>query len=84
MCIVEFVKISKRLSENIRIVSVKVSSHDPSLTSSHFKSHFLWKTYSLVSDDCCNLSATRVFLRTDGQDAKNIKTVESLIDHFHC
>ena len=46
--------------------------------------HFLWKTYSLVSHDFCNLSATRLFIGTNGENAKNIKTAESLIDHFHC
>ena len=89
MCIVEYVRISKRLSENIirkteRVGSVKMSSHDPSFISNHFKFHFLWKPYGLVSDDFCNLYATTVFVRTNGQDAKNIKTTESLIDHFHC
>ena len=78
----------KRLSDNIcktkRVVSVKISSHDTSFTSNHFKFHFLRKTYSLVSDDVCNLSAARVFIRTNGEDVKNIKTAESLIDHFHC
>ena len=88
MCIVDHVRISKRLADNIRktkrVVSVKISSHDASLTSNHFKFHFLWKTYSLVSDDFCNLSATKVFIRTNGEDVKNIKTAKSLIDHFHC
>ena len=42
------------------------------------------KTYSLVSDDFCNLPATRVFVRTNGEDVKNIKTAKSLIDYFHC
>ena len=31
------------------------------------------KAYSLVSDDVCNYSATRVFIRTNGEDVKNIK-----------
>ena len=90
MCIVDYVmiRISKRLSDNIRktgrVVSIKISSHDPSFTSNHFKFHFLWKTYSLVSDDVCNLSATRVFVGTNGEDAKNIKTADSMTDHFHC
>ena len=88
MCIVDYVRISKRLSDNIcktkRVVSVKISSHDASFTSNHYTFHFLWKTYSLVSDDFCNLSATRVFIRTNGQDVKNIKTATSMIDHFHC
>ena len=88
MCIVDYVRISKRLSDNIRktkrVVSVKISSHDASSTSNHFKFHFLWKTYSLVSDDFCNLSATRVFIRTNGEDVENKKTAKSLIDHFHC
>ena len=60
--IVDYVRISKRLSDNIRktkrAVSVKISSHDASFTSKHFKFHFPCKTYSLVSDDFCNLSAT--------------------------
>ena len=64
MCIVDYVKISERLSDNIcktkRVVSVKISSHDASFISNHFEFHFLWKTHSLVSDDFCNLSATRV------------------------
>ena len=72
MCVVDYVRISKRLSDNIRkakrIVSVKISSNEASLF------HFLWKTYSLVSDDLCNFSATKVFVRT----------AESLIYHFHC
>ena len=88
MCIVDFVRISKRLSDNIRktkrVVSVKISSHDASFTSGRFKFDFLWKTYSLVSDDFCNLSATRVFVMTNGEDVKNIKTPKSLIDHLHC
>ena len=73
MCIVDYVMIrmSKRLSDNIhkteRVVSVKISSNNPSFTSNHFKFHFLWKTYSLVFDDFCNLSATRVFVLTNGQ-----------------
>ena len=81
MCIVKYVRISKRLSGNIReterVVSVKIGSHNSSFTSNHFKFHFLWKTYRLVSDYFCNLSATRVFIMTNGQ-------AESLIDHFHC
>ena len=52
--IVDYAMISKRLSDNIRKttrdVSVKISSHDASFTSNHFKFHFLWRTYSLVSD----------------------------------
>ena len=43
-----------------RVVSVKISSHDASFTSNQFKFHFLWKTYSLVSDDFCSLSAMRI------------------------
>ena len=39
ICIVDYVKISKRLSDNIRktkiVASVKISSHDASFTSSH-------------------------------------------------
>ena len=74
MCVVNHVRISKRLSDNIRktkrVVSVKISSHDASFTSNHFTFHFLWKTYSLVSDDFCNLSATRVFIRTNGEGEK--------------
>ena len=76
MCIVDYVmiRISKRLSDNIhktgRVVSVKISSNNPSFTSNHFKFHFLWKTYSLVSDDFCNLSATRVFVGTNGECKK--------------
>ena len=73
------------MSENIlsteRVVSVKISSHDASFTSNHFKFHSLWKTYSLVSHDFRDLSATRVFVGTNGQDAKNYKAAESLIDH---
>ena len=88
MCIVDYVRITKRLSDNIRntkrVVSFKISSHDASFTSNHFKFHFLWKTCSLVSDDFCNLSATTVFVRTNGEDVKNVKTAKSLIDHFHC
>ena len=64
---------------------MKISSHDPLV--SHpiiLKFHFLWKTYSLVSDDFRNLSATKVFVGTNGEDAKNIKTAESLIDHVCC
>ena len=53
------------------------------LKSNHFKLHFPWKTYRVFSDDFCNLSATRVFVGTNGEDAKNIKTAKSLIDHFH-
>ena len=68
----------------VRVVSVKISSHDASFPSNHLKFYFLWKTYSLVSDDFCNLSATRVFVRTNGADVKNIKTAKSLIDLFHC
>ena len=88
MCIVDYVGISKRLLDNIRKtkkgVSVKISSRDASFTRNHFKFYFLWKTYSPVSDDFCDLSATRVFVRTNGEDAINIKTSKSLIDHFHC
>ena len=88
MCVVDYVRISRRLSDNIRetkrVVSVKISSHDGSFTSNHFKFHFLCKTYSLASDDFCNISATRVFVRTNGEDVKNIKTAKSLINHFHC
>ena len=88
MCIVDYVRISERLSDNIRktkrVVSAKISSHDASFTSNRLKFHFLWKTYSLVSDDFCNLSATRVFVMTNGENVKNIKTAKSLIDHFHC
>ena len=80
MCIVDYVRISKRLSDNIRrttrVVSVKISSHNPRFTSDHFQFHFLCKTYCLASDDSWNLSATRVFVGTDGEDAKNIKTAE--------
>ena len=80
MCIVDYVRISKRLSDNIHktksIVFVKISSHDASFTSNHFKFHFLWKTYSPVSDDFCNLSPTRVFIRTNGKDVKNVKTAQ--------
>ena len=80
--------ISKRLSDKfLRLkelfLSVKISSYDASLTSNHFKFHFLCKTYSLVSDDFCNLSATRAFVRANGEDVKNIKTAKSLIDHSH-
>ena len=86
MCIVNYVRISKRLSDNIRktkrVISVKISSHDASFTCNHFKFHFLWKTHSPVSDEFCNLSATRVFVRTNGEDVKNIKTAKSPIDHF--
>ena len=88
MCIVDYVRISRRLSDNIhktkRVVSVEIGSRDASFTSNHFKFHFLWKTYSLVSDDFCNLSATRVFIRTNGEDVKNINTAKPLTDHFHC
>ena len=49
------------------------SQLDICITSNHFKFHFLWKTYSLVSDDFCNLSATRVLVKTNGEDVKNIK-----------
>ena len=88
MCTVCVLLISKTLSDNIRktkrVVSVKISSQDASFTSHHFKFHFLWKIYSLVSDNCCNLSGTRVFIRTNNEDVKNIKTAKSLIDHFHC
>ena len=76
MCIVDYVmiRISKRLSDNIdkteRVVSVKTSSNNPSFTSNHFKFHFLWKTYSLVSDDFRNLSVTRVFVGTNGECKK--------------
>ena len=75
MCIVDYVmiRISKRLSDNIHkteFVSVRISSHDPISTSNHFKFHFLWKTCSLVSDDFCNLSATRVFVGTNGECKK--------------
>ena len=78
MCIVDYVMISKILSDNIlnteRVVSVKISSRDASFTSNHLKFHCLWKTYSLVSDDFCNLSAKRVFVGTNGENTKNIKT----------
>ena len=81
-----YVKISKRLPDNIRktkrVVSVKIISHDASFTSNHFKFHFFWKTYSLVSDDFCNLSATRVLVRTNGEDVKNIKTAKSRLIIF--
>ena len=76
MCIVDYVmiRISKRLSDNIhkteRVVSVKISSNNQSSTSNHFKFHFVWKTYSLVSDDFCNLSATRVFVGTNDECKK--------------
>ena len=87
MCIVDDVRILKRLSDNIHktkiVVSVKISSHDASFTSNHFKFHFLWKTYSLVSDDFCNLSATRVLVRTNGEDMKKYKNCTVTIDHFH-
>ena len=77
MCIVDYVRTSERLSDNIRqtksVVSVKISSPDSSFTSNHFKFYFLWKTYRLVSDNFCNLSATRVFVGKNGEDAKNIK-----------
>ena len=86
MHIVNHVRISKRLSANIRktkrVVSVKISSHDASFTSNHFQFHFLWKTYCLVSDDFCNLSATRVLTRTNGEDVKNIKTAKSRLIIF--
>ena len=66
MCIVDYVRISKRLSDNIgktkRVVSVKISSHDASFIFNHFKFYFLWKTYSLVSYDFRNLSAARKYL----------------------
>ena len=59
----------KRLSDNIRknkrVVFVKISSHNASFTSNHFEFNFLWR---LVSDDFCNLSATRVLIRTNGED----------------
>ena len=88
MCIVDYVRISKRLSDNIcktkGVVSVKISPHDAGFTWNHFKFHFLWKTYDLVSDDFRNLSAARVFVGTNGEDVKNMKTAKSLIDHFHC
>ena len=81
MCIADYVRISKRLADNIpktkRVISVKISSHDPSFTSNDLKFHFLWKTNSLVSDDFCILSVTRcIFMATNGEDAKNIKTAE--------
>ena len=76
-CQTTFVRLNKG------VASVKTSSHDPPFTSNHFKFHFLWKTYSLVSDDFCNISATRVFVRTNGEDVKNIKTAKSLNEHFH-
>ena len=89
MCIVDYVSVLKRLSDNIRqtkrVVSVKISSHDPSFTSNHFKFHFISKTYCLASDEFCNLSAVRVFAGTNGEDAKKIsKLLKSLIDYFHC
>ena len=89
MCIVDHVliRISRRLPNNIhkteRVVSVKISSQDPSFTSNHFKFNCLWKT-SPVSNDFCNLSATRVYVGTNGEDAKNIKAAVSMTDHFHC
>ena len=55
-----------------RVVYVSIRSYDPSFASNHFKFHFLWKTYSLASDDFCNPSATRVFVGTNAEDAKNI------------
>ena len=71
-------KTKTKLSDNIcktkRVVPVKISSHDASFTSNNFQFHFLWKTYSLVSDDLCDLSATRVLVRTNGEDVKTIKT----------
>ena len=83
MCIVNYVRISKRLSDNIRktkrVVSVKISSHDVSFTFNHFTFPFLWKTYSPVSDGFCNLTATRVLVRTNGEDVKNIQTAHFII-----
>ena len=37
-----------------------------------------------IADDFYSLSATTVFVRRNGKDAKNIKTAESLINYFHC
>ena len=45
------------------------------------KFYFRWKTDSLVSDDFYILS---VFVGANGEDEKNIKNAESLIDHFYC
>ena len=50
-------------AEPVTVVSVKISSHNATSTSNLFKFHFLWKTYSLVSYDFCNLSATRVVVK---------------------
>ena len=47
-----------------KVASVKISSHDASFMSNHFKFHFLQKTYSPVSEGICNLSAKRVFVWT--------------------
>ena len=86
MCIVDYVmiRISKRLSDNIRkterVVSVQISSNNLSFTSSHFQFHFLWKTYSLVTNDL-----QQEYLKGQVVNAKkNIKTADSMIDHVHC
>ena len=85
MCIVDNVRIQKDCHTTfvrlkLRVASVKISSNDGSLTSNHFKFHFLSKIYSLASDDVCNLSATRTFVRTNGEDVKNIKPANSYTD----
>ena len=55
----DFKKTVNNILNTERVVSVKISSDQ--FRSNDFKFYFLCKTYSLVPDDFCNLSATRVF-----------------------
>ena len=87
MCIVDYVmiRILKRLSDNINKTELFLSRSVYMIQFLHpiVQNSIFFGKHSLVFDDFCNLSATRVSVGTM-VNAKNIKTANSVIDHFHC
>ena len=63
-------RISKRLPDNIGKTELFLSRSGHTIQFLHSKFHFLWKTYSLVFNDFCNPSATRVSVWTNGERKK--------------